>query len=283
MRCSICGSNQFTSLYQVQSGEITQCNECDIVTRSNLVAGDELLQFYNDWYVQHPFFDSLKLEADTNIEPYLVYNRVLKKLEQRVEKQRLLDVGCSYGAFLDVARKYGWGVQGVEICETSADYAVGKRGIDVVRTTLEQAGFPDGYFSAVTLWDLIEHLENPLQTMREVNKILAPNGTAFICTPNHDSLINKIGNIMYKLSFHRFKKPLNILHPIQHNYYFSPATLSNLLSRAGFSRIEIDFMDAKVDHWCPDAPSFLAWGSKCLDCLARVSGNRYRMLVYASK
>ena len=99
---------------------------------------------------------------------------------------RLLDVGCSSGAFLLTARRLGFQVEGVE---PSADAAQTARatGLTVFTGYLEQARFPDAAFDAITLIEIVEHLRDASALLRECARILKPGGVLLITTPNAQS------------------------------------------------------------------------------------------------
>lgn len=99
---------------------------------------------------------------------------------------RLLDVGCSSGAFLLTARRLGYQVEGVE---PSADAAQTARaaGLTVFTGYLQQAQFPDATFDAITLIEIVEHLRDPLTLLQECARILKPGGVLLITTPNAHS------------------------------------------------------------------------------------------------
>ena len=61
---------------------------------------------------------------------------------------------CATGIFLDGMRRRGWRVQGVELSSEAALYARNRFGLEVFAGELEEAGFPDGTFDVVTLWDV---------------------------------------------------------------------------------------------------------------------------------
>ena len=287
MTCFICDSLKFKHLYELPNGKIIQCLGCETVCRENLVSGDVAHDLYQDEnYLNSSFFDALKVGADTTVEPYIIYNKVLKRLDEKVgENKRLLDIGCSYGAFLDTARQYGWEVSGVDLSQQASSYASSERNLSVHCGTLEEAKYPDHYFSVVALWDVIEHLDRPLDTLKEVNRILAPGGTVIIFTINQKSLINYVGHTLYKLSFNTFIRPLSLLYDIHHNVFFCRETLNTLLRRAGISeKVDVDWMDANIERWQTiPIPWLLAFGSKCLDLAARIIGQPYRMIFYATK
>ena len=125
MNCPICGSLSFKHMYELPNGKIVECIKCGTVCRENLVSGELAHRMYeDDNYLNSTFFEVLKVGAKTNVEPYLVYNKVLQRLEGMVErKSRLLDIGCSYGAFIDTARQHGWDVFGVDISKKACSYA----------------------------------------------------------------------------------------------------------------------------------------------------------------
>lgn len=284
-RCTICGAVGGRPLYRLPAGTLVRCPGCATVRRANLVAGEAAERLYDDdAYLEAPYFDVLKVGASRDQQPYFVYGRVLERLAAIQGGGHLLDVGCSYGAFLEMAAEEGWEPLGVELSSKGCEYARRRRGLDVFHGTLEAANLPSGSIHAVTLWDVIEHLARPLETLREAHRILAPGGTLMLFTINQRSLINRVGDLLYRASAGRWRKPLILLYDIHHNYFFDPRTIGTLLERAGFELVEIDWMDADIERWQNvPIPPLLAFGSRVLDRAARMIGRPYRMIVYARK
>jgi len=282
--CRLCGSAS-RLLYDLPSGAIRRCRECLVVFRENLVAGAAATELYeDDGYLDAPYFEALKVGHRQDVEPYLVYGRVLKRLERLAQGRRLLDVGCSYGAFLELARKRGWEVTGVDLSSKATAYATGQRGLRVLTGTLEHARFPDGMFSAVTLWDVIEHLDDPPAMLREIHRILAPGGLVVVFTINQRSLINQTGHLLHWISRGAVTRPLVLLYDIHHNFFFDRQTLAQVIRGAGFLGIERDHLGANIDRWQNiPIPPLLALGSKCLDAAAWLTGQHYRVIAYAFK
>lgn len=96
---------------------------------------------------------------------------------------RLLDVGCSSGSMLRIAREMGLDVQGVEPAPRAAATAK-SLGFNVFCGLLDEAAFPDDHFDMVTLFEVIEHLERPLDLAREIYRVLRPGGVWLIGTGN---------------------------------------------------------------------------------------------------
>jgi SAM-dependent methyltransferase len=75
-----------------------------------------------------------------------------------------------------IAQSAGWKTSGVELSKSVTQFARDERHLDVFTGTVEQAAYPEGYFDAVTLWDVIEHLDDPISTLAEIHRIMAPAG-----------------------------------------------------------------------------------------------------------
>ncbi len=283
--CSICGETGRRLLYALPTGDLERCSGCGTVQRANLVAGEAAEDLYDDdAYLEAPYFDAVKVGAPRDREPWLVYRRVLDRLAARSAPGRLLDLGCSYGAFLELAAEEGWTPFGVELSKKACDYAARERGLEVFGGTLEEAGLPDASFDAVTLWDVIEHLDRPLDTVREIHRVLAPGGTMVLFTINQGSLINRMGDVVYKLTGGRWTKPLVLLYDIHHNFFFDEATMAGMLRRGGFESHEMDWLEAHIERWQNvPIPRVLALGTDSLDVASRFVGQPYRMIVFATK
>jgi 2-polyprenyl-3-methyl-5-hydroxy-6-metoxy-1,4-benzoquinol methylase len=139
-----------------------------------------------------------------------------------MDSGRLLDVGCGSGGFLrEMHRLGGWQVQGIEIDPDMVRFAQAELGLDVSQTRLEEADFPDHAFDVVTMWDVLEHMHDPLTVLREIRRILRPGGLVICSTPNVASLDAAI--------FGRYWIGFDVP---RHLYTFSPSTLPALLRKA---------------------------------------------------
>jgi 2-polyprenyl-3-methyl-5-hydroxy-6-metoxy-1,4-benzoquinol methylase len=283
--CYICGSPKSRSLCEIPVGTIVRCLECDTVYRAKVVTGLEHSKLYqNEAMMETPFYLANKMAVDPKVEPMRTFARGLRRLEEIRVPGRLLDVGCSYGAFMVLAQSAGWKTSGIELSRSVSEFAREERHLDVFTGTVEQAAYPEGYFDAVTLWDVIEHLDDPVSTMAEIHRIMAPGGILVVFTINQESLLTVIGQILYKLSLNRWKHLMELFYDIHHNFFFSPHTLTNLLKRSGFEVADVQFGGANVHRWriVPISP-LMIFGSDVIDFLSGLVKRKYRMLVYARK
>jgi SAM-dependent methyltransferase len=121
----------------------------------------------------------------------------------------------------ELRNQSNWDVYGVEVDAESVDFARRKLGLDVYHGTVDEPHFPDDYFDVVTMWDVIEHLHDPFETLLEIRRILKPGGKLIISTPNAYSWdATLFGRYWIGLDFPR------------HLYVFSSITLGRLLKRA---------------------------------------------------
>jgi 2-polyprenyl-3-methyl-5-hydroxy-6-metoxy-1,4-benzoquinol methylase len=126
---------------------------------------------------------------------------------------------------LQEAKAAGWDPVGVETSEFAAKYAAEHTGCPVYAGTLEKAAFPSESFDVVTLTDVIEHVPEPVELMREIHRILRPGGVVFIVTPNFASLFVWL-----------YGPKAYAVWPDQHVIYFQPSTMTKLLRGVGFVR-----------------------------------------------
>jgi len=140
---------------------------------------------------------------------------------------RLLDVGCGNGIFLELfLRRSGWEVVGVDLSSAAVDRCR-EKGIHAVQVTIEAFDDADG-FDVVTLWEVLEHVFDPLAVLRRCRDLMRPGGALVLTTPN-------IGGFDYLVLG---SDSSNILAPVHLNY-FDLRSLTLMLERAGFSRIEV--------------------------------------------
>ncbi len=103
-------------------------------------------------------------------------------------------------------------------------------------------------------------------------------------TINQGSLINRVGDIAYKLTMGRWTKPLVLLYDIHHNFFFDAGTMAGMLLRGGFDEHEMDWLEAHIERWQNvPIPKILALGTSALDVASRFVGQPYRMIVFATK
>jgi SAM-dependent methyltransferase len=141
--------------------------------------------------------------------------------------RRLLEVECGSGQMLKFMQDLGWCVEGVDFDPAGVGNANAK-GLQVRLGTLESQKYPNDYFDVIPMGHLIEHVHDPLQLMRECNRILKPGGSLVVVTPNGESWGHKL-----------FKDTWRGLEPPRHLHIFTSPSLRSLAKRAGFQKLRM--------------------------------------------
>lgn len=138
---------------------------------------------------------------------------------------RLLDIGCGDGEFLELAHSCGWDVCGLEPDNNAVQIAKAK-GLRVINAGEEYFDGKKELFDVVTLSHVIEHVHEPLNSLKKCFDLLKPGGSLWIETPNVDSL----GGREFGPNWRGWETP-------RHLVLFNRSSLHYLLSQAGFSHI----------------------------------------------
>ncbi|MBN1515394.1 class I SAM-dependent methyltransferase [Candidatus Sumerlaeota bacterium] len=171
--------------------------------------------------------------------------RLLDVIEKHItNKGRMLDIGCSFGWFLDVAAERGWQTFGIEPSEIAIETArAGKH--QLLHGEFPAAHFPGEQFDVVAMMDVLEHLPHGHDALREINKILRPGGLLVLKVPNRNGGIYRAATLLYKATCGLASLPLwrlwQLDFPYPHVWYFEPRQLRQALERAGFENLQTDF------------------------------------------
>ena len=126
-------------------------------------------------------------------------------------------------------------MQGLDISPALARACEQNTGVSVMTSSFEDADLPEQSLDAITFWDAIEHVIDPVLWIEKTKSLLRPGGIAVFCTPNERSLLARTGHALYRLSGSRVSSPALALHPKYHTYFFSTGSLSRLLETTDYT------------------------------------------------
>jgi SAM-dependent methyltransferase len=217
--CPVCGGRAWTHLFESRSFSIGQCDRCALV---------RTLGVPTDGTVTYPPFDqreTVVVRAMRFAVTQLLRERaalVSKVMPSRgAAKKRLLDVGCGSGAFARLMSKRGYQAVGVE--PFSLGRPVEEENLRLVRAPLAEVARTLGRFDVITMWHVLEHVDDPKALLGEVGELLEEGGVLVVSVPNFESWQSEV-----------FKGGWFHLDPPRHVTHFTRATLLPLLEETGF-------------------------------------------------
>jgi SAM-dependent methyltransferase len=230
MKCRLCG-NEKLKLYYSQGNKdqykFYKCNVCGLVNY-DLTHGQDQAKYSTDSYTS-PYDNKNKQNSD-QISSYNFFRKYVKTAGN------LFDVGCGNGKFLLLARESGWNVRGLELSEFLAHSINDKFGIEVIVSDF-QTYKPDNIkFDAVILRHVLEHLSDPVLTMKKINSLLNPGGYSLIEFPDIESCEFKLKRFLNKSSIH--KKKYKESYMPGHCNEFSQKAFQYLVDLSGFELIK---------------------------------------------
>lgn len=235
--CNLCGADDFDILFNqgvAQSARIVKCRRCGLIYANPRDAGVDHEDYENsapegilkgvETDTTHPFrwrYDKEKFQTRDFNQTY----RLLQDLHPN--KGHVVEVGSSLGFLLRRFLGDGWEATGVDPWQEVPFFTREVQGFDTIPLTLEQAKLPAESADVVILLHVIEHVPDPLETMREIWRVLKPGGHMVLETPRYDTF-------MFKLMGRRERS----LRMDGHIYFYSDQTLKQSCEEAGFKEVE---------------------------------------------
>jgi len=224
--CRICESRA-VSLFCVKGpASYYLCRGCDTVFQYPLPTPEEMVNYADNQYREGVYRDYV---AARDLKHEHFRHRLLEFGGRFPPPGRLLDLGCSCGYFLDVALDSGYDAYGVEFSEEAVAAAQRATRQRIRRANVNDAGgdHPREY-DVGTAFDILEHVEDPVTFLGEIEGTLAPGGGVVVSTPD-------TGHILRYLMGARWP----MLQPMQHTTLMSRLGLRIALERAGFQEVVV--------------------------------------------
>jgi SAM-dependent methyltransferase len=225
--CPVCGDRREASQVFVRDGfPIVRCSGCG-VGKTQLPQGFSTDQIYNEDYFQGGQADGYSDYIGSEDVLRAEFRTVVEDLRRRgCGGGKLLELGCAYGFFLAEAQPY-LEVHGIEVSESAVRFCR-SLGLDVEQGSLtEEYVKARGPFDAVVMLDVVEHLTEPDQVMHLLWRAMKPGGKLLLSTGDWESVLSRTMGRYWRL-----------MTPPQHTFFFSPRTMSAMLSRVGFDVVE---------------------------------------------
>ena len=236
--CALCNGAEGAVQYAYPDMKIVRCRRCGLWRACPRLSTAQLTAYYERHYYSEDIQGSGHYEQwrETNkdvwaVNAQLVKREALARGLGSAGRFSLLDVGSGHGFFLEQCAALGIDARGIETSPHAVKYAREQLKLDVRPMPLDELPAGERY-DAITLWGVLEHVPQPLDTMRQVWRHLRPGGMTWVMTPNTNALERFVRGANY----------FNFLNK-SHLTHFHRDTLQALLERAGFANVK------RYIHW----------------------------------
>ncbi len=254
--CTLCGSGESYTLFLARDRmfglpgifNIKKCKKCHLAFVDPQPSFSKLKMYYpTSRYYSYsiegkkgPFGALREYLVNHYYKPNLI-SSIFANLIKNVPaipkwniNRNFLDIGCGTGDTMLLLKKLGWKVYGLDIDKNAIKYAKA-RGLTDARygTYKDISNYKDGFFDAIRLYHVIEHLDDPKLCLKLIKKKLKKGGELIIGTPNIESFACRLfGRYWYNLDVPR------------HLFLFSPNTLKKMAEEEGFTVTNLEFCSA---------------------------------------
>ena len=219
------GKDHFASK---ETFNIEQCETCGFLFTQDFPSEKNIDSYYvSDDYISHS--DSRKGLMNKlyhQVRKYMLGRKTKLVEKQFSQKGTLLDIGAGTGYFANEMKNTGWAVAAIEKSVQARNFIKEKWNIDAQE---DKALFeiPQHSVDVITLWHVLEHIENLNEVMQQLHKILQSNGTLFVALPNAASFDAK----HYQSFWAAYDLP-------RHLWHFTPQTFALLASKHNFKIVK---------------------------------------------
>ena len=231
--CPLCKTKEYDIYAEIKGLNYVCCKSCSLVYVNPRLSDSYTQQIYEGKKLKSRFKNILyshrSMKDLENIDKRMLRGELLMYEVEKYQKAgKILDIGCNRGFLLAAAESWGWECYGIELVQWMTKLVEKEFKVTIFNQELLEVSreFENGFFDAVTMIDIIEHLRDPVKNICEVNRLLKNEGFLLINTVDAGSSHSRI-----------FGKEWGHLNPLEHLCVFSRKTAKELLEKCGFEVI----------------------------------------------
>ncbi len=219
--CPVCGGTSGEVSFTKNGFDHVLC-ECGMVYVPELLKPEHLNLVYSGGDHEKETHDAFRDEPRRTFICE-IYKAGLDLIEKETSGGReCLDVGCSSGLFMEYANERGYVTEGIEPSDYAVEYGR-NLGLNITKGYFTAQSVGERKFSLVTLWDVLEHCDEPRVILKDIHEVLGADGAVFIQVPNVAGIAPRM-----------LRERCNMFNGYAHINLFSPETLRKLLLDVGF-------------------------------------------------
>jgi 2-polyprenyl-3-methyl-5-hydroxy-6-metoxy-1,4-benzoquinol methylase len=235
-KCPWCGSEnaqlhlELKDLFLTQEPfKILECKECGLLYTTPRPNKDEIGRYYKseEYYSHQENKEGFIPKVYEKVKSVNLKNKYGIATEGK-EKGKALDIGCGVGDFLHTMEQHGWDCTGVEPSEDAKAIAK-KRNKGQLLSSEEQENLPDSSFDLITMWHVLEHVDDIRWQIQQLHRLCKPGGRIIIALPNYKSYDGQY----YKAEWAAYDVPRHLNH-------FNKETLIKILEESGLRHVKTE-------------------------------------------
>ena len=219
--CPVCSSSKKHKIFDKEGSSFVICKTCEMVYLNPVFKDKYLFDYYSK---------SPDVQAGAHEKEKKFYNSIygsgLQLISKKKKSGKLLDLGCSGGFFLDIAKRHSWKTFGIEINKKEFSIA-SKKNHKIWNKELLKLDKKEK-FDVITMWDVFEHIKDPHKILYQIKKRLNKKGLVFLQIPNSNSIAAKI-----------LREECNMFDPIEHVNLYNLPSLKKLFLISKFKIINV--------------------------------------------
>ena len=222
--CTLCGHNEGISLFEWEENyQLIQCDQCEAVSPS--ISLEDMASYIDETYSTDTYYEKLTREILSQYEYRKKtfgeerYRYVVERLGLSPSQSKILDLGCGAGYFLSVLKDRNIAHRGLEVTPHQVKFCI-EQGLNVASADLYEE--QDGAYDAIVMFDVLEHLSDPVALLKVVKNKLKDSGFCVAYTPN-----------MHSVGYELMLDKQNTLLPFEHLCFFNQKSFEYLASEVG--------------------------------------------------
>ena len=235
-KCPWCGSENAQLHLEVKDLFLTQepfkileCKECGLLFTTPRPNKEEIGRYYKseEYYSHQENKEGFIPKVYEKVKSVNLKNKYGIATEGK-EKGKALDIGCGVGDFLHTMEQHGWDCTGVEPSEDAK--AIAKKRIKgQLLSSEEQENLPDSSFDLITMWHVLEHVDDIRWQIQQLHRLCKPGGRIIIALPNYKSYDGQY----YKAEWAAYDVPRHLNH-------FNKETLIKIFEESGLRHVKTE-------------------------------------------
>lgn len=233
--CPVCKCNTFDPVFDCKDYSITneiftikRCTNCLLLLTSPRPEQDQYYKYYqSEKYISHSDTDKGLINKIYHVIRKITLKSKTNIIKKYISLPNLLDIGSGAGYFLNYCKKQEFTVKGVEPDLDTRERSIQQFGLEVYEENALNT-FSENSFDVITLWHVLEHIDNLEMRFHQMHRLLKENGILIIAVPNPSSFDAKY----YERYWAGYDVP-------RHLWHFSPDNIMTLTAQYNFKVIKI--------------------------------------------